>query len=643
MPWDDDLLDEQRGAAAHTGSPARLLAGPGTGKTLTLTRHVCFLIAEKDISPNKIQIVTFTRAAAQELRVRITNAVGAGQIPHISTLHAFALRQLIGNEAGITSLPRPLRIADDWEEHSIILEDLKSQINLPRIQDAQELLNQMSADWQSLTADESDWERRFPHPQFLGAWQEHRSIYGYTLRAELVYRFKKVLEQRGDFRLKGPIEYLMVDEYQDLNRCDLAVVQHISDKGVEVFIAGDDDQSIYGFRKAHPEGIRRFPADYPNAVNLVLEVCKRCDRQILDLGLFVAKQDTNRISKTIRTEPGQRDGNVEILRFIDQIAEAFNIASICQYLVQQEQLQPSDILILLRSDHNAVFSKQITDALTRKGIVVNESGGSVFDDKGLRALLAFMRLVINKNDSLSWRTLLKVWVKGIGTMSVEFLHGLAREQGETFAQSVMRVHRDRDLIPSRIKGRLVAAIDKVLARLQDIERHNESSEEIIGVVQYAAGLIISNAEQRADAVSKIQKILENSSVNSLAEVLRAIETAEEQAGYEGPSEDGINILTMHKAKGLTAAAVIVAAAEDEYIPGRDTGEEIDDARRLLYVSLTRAEHHLYITYCDRRTGPQMHTGRTSGSGIRRLTRFLSDSPIAPRDGAAFVQGLADSP
>ena len=199
MPWDDDLLDAQREAAAHTGSPARLLAGPGTGKTLTLTRHVCFLIAEKGISPGTIQIATFTRTAAQELRVRITDAVGAGTTPHISTLHAFALQQLIRNEAGITILPLPLRIADDWEEHSIILEDLKSQVDLPRIQDTQELLNQMSADWQSLTADESDWGRRFPNPRFLGAWQEHRDIYGYTLRAELVYRFKKVLEQRGDF------------------------------------------------------------------------------------------------------------------------------------------------------------------------------------------------------------------------------------------------------------------------------------------------------------------------------------------------------------------------------------------------------------------------------------------------------------
>ena len=513
MPWDDGLLGAQREAAAHTGSPARLLAGPGTGKTLTLTRHVCFLLAEKGISPGTIQIVTFTRAAAQELRVRITDAVGAGTTPYISTLHAFALQQLIRNEAGITSLPLPLRIADDWEERSIILEDLKSHVDLPRIQDTQELLNQMSADWQSLTADESDWERRFPNPRFLGAWQEHRDIYGYTLRAELVCRFKKVLEQRGDFLLKGPIEYLMVDEYQDLNRCDLAVVRHIADRGVEVFIAGDDDQSIYGFRKAHPEGIRRFPVDYPSATSLVLEVCKRCGRQILELGLFVAKQDNKRISKTIRTEPEQKDGDVQILRFSDQIAEAFNIASICQHLVQQKQLKPSDILILLRSDYNTVFSKQITEALTRRGILVNESVGSVFNDDGLRALLSFIRLVVNKNDSLAWRTLLEVWVKGIGTTSVEFLYGLAREQGETFAQSVMRVHVDRDLIPSRIEGRLVAAIDKVLTLLQDIEGRSESSEELIGVVEYAASLVISNPEQRVDAVAKIQKILENTPVN----------------------------------------------------------------------------------------------------------------------------------
>ena len=209
-------------------------------------------------------------------------------------------------------MPQPLRIADDWEERHIILEDLKTLLRLHDIGNARELLNALSADWQSLTADEENWELRFPNPQFLAAWREHRMTYGYTLRAELVYQLKKSLEQSGDFRLDDNICHLLVDEYQDLNRCDLAVIHEIVSRGVELFIAGDDDQSIYGFRKAHPDGIRRFPRDYAGAHDLTLELCMRCDPEILDIGLFVARQDYRRLEKSIRPEAGRNGGEVSL-------------------------------------------------------------------------------------------------------------------------------------------------------------------------------------------------------------------------------------------------------------------------------------------------------------------------------------------
>ena len=312
MPWDDDLLEEQRTAASHSGKHARLLAGPGTGKTLTLTCHICFLIQEKKVPPSRILALTFTRAAAHELSRRIAARLGAELSPRVSTLHSFALRQLLKNEAVISSLPKPLRIADDWEERQIVLEDLKALLELQTIRDTRGLLNELSADWQSLTADEADWETRFPDSRFLGAWREHREIYGYTLRSELVYQLKKALEQRSDFELESPISHLIVDEYQDLNRCDLAIVKYIESRGVELFVAGDDDQSIYGFRKAHPEGIRRFPQDFANASTLELNICMRCDSEILSMGLFVARQDPRRVEKSIQPVPNALKGEVEI-------------------------------------------------------------------------------------------------------------------------------------------------------------------------------------------------------------------------------------------------------------------------------------------------------------------------------------------
>lgn len=645
MPWDDGLLDEQRLAASHIGSHARLLAGPGTGKTLTLTRRICFLVEEFNVSPESILALTFTRAAAHELRKRVQKELGEERCPRISTLHSFALRQLLRNATRISDLPQPLRIADDWEERHIILEDLKSLLGLNHIDDARNLINELSADWQSLTADEEDWERNFPNPRFIGAWREHRGIYGYTLRSELVYQLKKALEQRGDFELEGLLEYLLVDEYQDLNRCDLAVVRVIASRNAELFIAGDDDQSIYGFRKAHPEGIRRFDRDYEGVRDLPLEICKRCDQDILELGLFVAEQDHRRSPKTIRPEPDRGRGEVAILRFRDQNEEALGIARLCQHLIVVHGLQPKNILILLRSDRNGVFSEPIRERLKAVEIPVSaktESTGPLDTPDG-RAFLSFLRLATNREDSLAWRTLLKVRCDGIGSGTINAVYEIARSNGMRFAQILLASYEDVSILPRRYQSRLPAAIGNILDLIQklfpgDPKAKYETNNELMEVVRIAAESFIESTKEREPILMEFERAAELLGATSIEELVRATEVASEDIEQE-IDPNAVNILTMHKAKGLTAEAVIIAAAEEQYIPGRAQGDAIDDERRLLYVSLTRAKHHLFVTYCDRRTGPQRHTGRDSGKLKRDLTQFLRDCPHTPENGMNFIDRL----
>src|SRR5574341_29154 len=463
MAWDDDLLPDQRAAASHVGQHARLLAGPGTGKTLTLTRRVSYLVEEQGVSPDGILALTFTRAAAHELRQRIESELGADQLPRVSTLHSFALRQLLRNAARITLLPQPLRIADDWEERHIILEDLKRLLGLQRVDEARDLLNELSADWQSLTADEADWERRFPNPQFLGAWREHRAIYGYVLRAELVYQLKRALEQDPHFAVDGPPTHLLVDEYQDLNRCDLAVAKAIADRGVEVYCAGDDDQSIYGFRKARPEGIRRFLGDYQPSKPLALEICKRCDPAILDLALFVARQDHRRLEKPLHAEDGRTGGEVAVLRFANQDEEATSVAKICMCLVQQEGLKPDDILILLRSDRNGAFSSVLNDALAREDLAtsVATAESDPLDEAPGRQVLALIRLLVSADDHLAWRALLELRQNGLGDQAIAALYQLATSEGMSFAGAVKAVAADTSLI-QRHGTRLKAEYESIL-------------------------------------------------------------------------------------------------------------------------------------------------------------------------------------
>ncbi|MBN1125972.1 MAG: ATP-dependent helicase [Sedimentisphaerales bacterium] len=645
MAWDDDLLPDQRNAAGHAGTHARLLAGPGTGKTFTLTRHICYLVTERRAEPDTIMAFTFTRAAARELKRRVESELGSDNCPHVSTLHSFALRQLIRNSHRITSLPQPLRIADDWEERHIILEDIKQLMSLTHIDDARKLLNELSADWQSLNADEVDWERRFPNPRFLGVWREHRNIYGYTLRSELVYQLKKALEQCEDFEIEGPIEYLIIDEYQDLNRCDLAVVNQIVSRRMELFVAGDDDQSIYGFRKAHPEGIRRFPRDYLGSIEFSLQLCKRCDREILNLGLFIARQDPRRVEKTIVTEQDRGAGEVAILQFGNQTNEANGIARLCRHLINCHDLQPDDILILLRSDRNGVFSSLIRDYIEQAHIPVAAATNILksFDTTLGRVFLAFIRLVVNRQDSLAWHTLLNIWCEGIGPAAINAIYDAGRNNGLNFAQTIWSAHDNTDILPSSHRRRISHAIDRILNQVSilfphDIPGEFESWNELMEIVRSAARTMINDENTYNEVLLQLELSAETVGATSLADLVHATEVVSED--IEQDIEEGkVNILTMHKAKGLTAEAVIIAAAEDQYIPGRAIGDAVNDERRLLYVSLTRARHHLFVTYCNQRTGRQRHTGRDSGRTRRSLTSFLIDGPHTPVNGMNFINAL----
>ncbi len=644
MAWDDELLADQRAAACHIGRHARLLAGPGTGKTLTLTRRVCFLVEEQGVDPGEIVALTFTRAAASELRQRISGELGEEHLPRVSTLHSFALRQLLRNANRITLLPQPLRIADDWEERHIILEDVKRLLGLQRIDEARNLLNGLSADWQSLTADGADWERRFPNPRFLGAWHEHRRIYGYGLRAELVYQLKRALEQDPNFSLEGPPTHLLLDEYQDLNRCDLAVARAIADRGAEVYCAGDDDQSIYGFRKAHPEGIRRFLNDYQPSTPLALEICKRCDPEILDLALFVANQDHRRLPKPLRAENGRAGGEVALLRFADQDEEAVMVATLCKYLVERKGLQPEEVLILLRTDWNAAFSSVLANAIGREGLAatVTTVESDPLNQEAGRQVLSMLRLVANGDDHLAWRTLLELRQNQLGEQGLGRLYQFATARGMAFAQAIQAVAADTSLISRgafvRSEYKSIRQITDNLGAREPEEAELRDPQSLIEAVQQAIRPVTSAAEEVAAITRRFASVVETAQPQSLDQLVRAIDVSNES--LEQDIETGkINILTMHRAKGLTAKAVIVMAAEDEYLPGRAQGDQLGDERRLLYVSLTRAEHYLFMTYCNKRTGRQRHTGRTSGNQVRTLTQFLQGAPVAPVPGIDYIRRL----
>lgn len=639
MPWNEGLTPEQRRAASRIGSHARLLAGPGTGKTLVMSRHIRFLIEDQGIPASEIVALTFTRAAANELRERVAAELPFPELPRISTLHSFALRQLLRNERRLPTLPQPLRVADDWEERHIILEDLKAQLVLPNIEDARDLFNQLSADWESLEVDQRGYT---PNARFIGAWQQHRTIYGYALRSELVYQLKRALEQFPDFLIDTPISHLLVDEYQDLNRCDLAVIRAIADHGAEVYVAGDDDQSIYGFRKAHPQGIRNFLNEYAGSLDLQLHVCKRCDSEILRTAEFVAELDPQRIPKGTIPETNRPPGEVALLRFANEFEEASWVATLCQQLIDIDHIPPEEILILLRVDTKGGFSRIISDEFRGRNIPL--SAGSTdttpLDEKSGREVISILRLTKNDNDHLAWISLLRIRRNGLGSIALASIYHLALENGWTFSQAINQIAASPTILPRF--GNIVQSefhwAQGLMANIKLLETNLTNPGMVMAeFIERVVNLIIPGNPGSPPITQYLINIATLTTCESLEELLISVQSA--NLDIEPDLKLGfVNILTMHKAKGLSAKAVIVMAVEDEHIPGRQTTEPgLGDERRLLFVSLSRARNILLMTYCYSRVGQQRNLGRNPGHSERTLTMFLRDSPIHPQSGPDYIR------
>lgn len=633
---------EQREAAEITGTHVRLLAGPGTGKTFTLTQRVHHLVRQLKIAASAILVVTFSRAAARELQKRAQDILGDNDTPRISTLHSFAFSQLRTNPDGQRFLPRGFHVADDWEERHIIRKDLQLLL-CKKAKDIGRLFNQMSADWETLNADTQNWEKKFPNPGFIGAWNQHRKAYGYALRSELVYRLKKAIEQHPPFiSAENRPKYLLVDEYQDLNRCDLAVINAVSAPGsgdTEVFCAGDDDQSIYGFRYAHPDGIRKFPSQYQPCKQAELSVCHRCSPAILKLALDVIKQDNRRTAKNLHSAKADRGDVVEILHFDNQAQEANTIARLCNNLVHFRDVLPGDIMILLRNDKNGAMSKPLLKAIQSVGLRASVGAKEkILDTSEGRQTLALLRLAVSERDDLAWRTFLQMR-NGIGDKRIAKLYKRAVDNGQNFSQALQKSVEEK-ISEGNCDDVVVAAFLHAKRMINDIRDIAEQPQGLIAAIDKAIQRTVTSETEAKTILSHFQKIIDGDThLESLKDVVGAASFFEDDDAHI-INDAAVNILTMHKSKGLDAKVVIVIGAEDEIIPGAEnTGDKIDEERRLLYVSLTRAKEYLFITYCRNRTGQQKHVRGKEKATQRGLSQFLRDLPISPKDGVEYLSTL----
>lgn len=625
-----EFTEEQNAVVNHPiPNHGRVLAGPGTGKSATAI-GLAERLLNQDAAP-RLKFLTFTRAATLELDKKLVNHGKARP----ATVHSFSIATLLRNP-GAAAFPTPLRIPDDYEYKRLVRPHLARQSGTG-VRRLDELVREMAAKWESLVPDEIPEISPEERARFVGAFTDHRRIFGYTLLAELPDLLRCALRDHDD--LDG-IDYdlLIVDEYQDLNACELEMLRRLAARGISIVAIGDDDQSIYSFRKAHPEGIRRFLGEFAGARDYAITVCQRLPTRIAHWAQHVIGGDAGRLKPPIQCAPGAAEGSVALLNFHTEVNEARRVADLVSWLRDVKGVSLSEILILSRTDRAGVFTRPIKEELARRGIRAFDPAeiGTRMSEPANRSLIATLRLLVDRHDSLAWWTLIKLEA-GIGDGFVSSVYETARAGGLPFAQALAAdAARGFEDAPRASRVRALSLYQRVRAMLDAITVPEANGETRWGawiVGEANAGRLPPVSDFLRNLLEKVDESYEDPP-DGLGRFLSQFQPiAEDMARAQS---DGVRFMTMVSSKGLTVRATIVVGVDNDLVPHPE--QEINEERRLLFVAMTRSQEYLFLTWANRRRGPGGRAGRAN-PGRRTYTELLRAGPVESVDGDEFIRGL----
>ncbi len=618
----DPLNSAQRGAVCHANGHALVLAGAGSGKTRVLVHRIAWLIDAENISPFSILAVTFTNKAAAEMRGRIETLLG---IPAsgmwVGTFHGIAHRLLRAHwqEA---ELPQNFQILDSDDQ----LRTLKR------------LIREMGLDDSQWPAKEAQWYINAHKDEGVRAGQVvlHRGqkddlhllqmieIYkqyealcqrsGMIDFAEMLLRAKELWQKRPDVlqHYRERFQNILVDEFQDTNSIQYAWIKLLAGDSGRVFAVGDDDQSIYGWRGAKIENIHQYSRDFKPAEMYRLEQNYRSTANILNAANGLIANNTDRLGKELWTE----DADGELI----QVYSAFNEIDEANYIVDNiqarinEGYQRSECAILYRSNAQ---SRVLEESLIMAGMPYRVYGGlRFFDRQEIRDVLAYLRLMANRNDAPAFERIINTPTRGIGNKTLEMVRTTANEQNLTLWQAVLSVIENK-LLTARALTALQVFVDLINEHAEVIQ--NLSLSEKIEHVVHHSGLEAHYEKEKGERgrarIENMQELVqagvnfeaedwqtEDENMDELSAFLShaALEAGEGQADEW---DDCVQLMTLHSAKGLEFKQVYICGVEEGLFPHRLSAEDpvrLEEERRLCYVGMTRAMENLSLSYAEKR-------------------------------------------
>jgi ATP-dependent DNA helicase pcrA len=653
----EGLNDAQKSAVLKTAGPLLILAGAGSGKTKTLTHRIAHLIVHDRVWPNEILAVTFTNKAAREMRERLWSLVGPGSTESVNVGEsAIRTSEALSLNHGVTKEHGPPRYFMPWMGtfHGICVKILRQDGSRIGIQpnyviydedDRQGLVKQamkelsISSDQvkpQSVSSAISSAKNElvdpatyaetahYPNQQAIAKiyerYEKLRNLAGALdfddLLIETVRLLRDVPEVRE--RYQKQFRHVLIDEYQDTNAAQYAIVKYLVNSEKNICVVGDDWQSIYSWRGADFKNILNFERDFPGALVVKLEQNYRSTSSILEAAHSVITKNTERTDKKLWTDLGP-GSPVEIQAVYDEAEEAYSVASRISAQVSIGARNYGDFAVLYRMNAQS-FS--LERAFMQHRIPYQLVGGVRFyDRKEIKDIIAYLRLLYQPNDRMSFSRIVNVPARGIGATSFEKFITWQAESGMDIISSLVNADQ-ADKLTSRAKGALVG-LGELLRRLQvRIESDINPSDVIEQLIESTSyrDYILDGTPQAEDREANLGVLVSDAkSFATLPDFLE--EVALMSTADQASDESKVTLMTLHSAKGLEFPVVFMVGMEDGLFPSSRALEEgprqLEEERRLCYVGMTRAREELYLLYAQSR---MQYGNRTYSSP----SRFLED-------------------
>jgi len=627
-----DLNEPQRRAVTHGAGPLLILAGAGSGKTRVLTYRIAYLVGSQGVDASRILAFTFTNKAAQEMRSRVESLLGDPKGAWIGTFHATCAR-ILRREAESIGFTRAFSIYDEEDQQSLLKDVLRSMGISEREFRPQLVLSKISACKNSLVTPQEYRETAFT--KFDSQVAEIYERYNAELKArnamdfdDLISNALELLTAHSEIGEKYSQRFLhvLVDEYQDTNHAQFKLVEALAATHRNLFVVGDDDQSIYGWRGADVGNILSFQNSFPDAEVVRLEQNYRSTGSILAAANAVVRNNAARMEKTLWTE--KEPGPVPELHVArDEVEEAEQVASAVGELVRAGEASYGDIGVLYRTNAQ---SRALEAAFHRARVPYELVGGTAFyQRREIKDLVAYLRCVANPRDDVSFKRIVDVPPRGVGKASVDALERFARSAGLTLQEAAARA-REAEGMP---RGG-ASALEALAGSLQKWRASGSDTaagavlEDIIEKTGYLERLRATEGgpggtreENVLELVATCYDFAERSEAPSLeaflseAALMSSVDTWDRSSG-------AVTLMTAHNAKGLEFDVVFIVGLEEGLFPhasSLEDREQLEEERRLFYVGVTRAKTRLFCWAAERR-----RRGRSFVENS--LSRFVAEIP-----------------